>query len=235
LKAFRIWDFGFRVVKSVVELNGYRTGAKRLIYLRDLEAITKERLKRRGHIGLTSCENTAHLRSKGEMKVWTLMIAIPILAQAATVEAKPWRGIEPLHSTRVDFERLVGSKVVRCGNSSCIYDMGEEIVFVLYSTDSTCTIDGATTAWKVPVGTVIEIAVHFKEDKPLSQLRLDLSKFQKVEDEHLPGWIYYVSLEEGLRVEGGLETASGVTYFQGANDNYLRCPSANTTKVPLGL
>lgn len=165
------------------------------------------------------------------MKLWTLLIALPVVfSNGNSVLAKAWRGIEPLHSTRVDVERLMGSKVVRCGKSSCIYDLGEEIAFVLYSTDATCRNDSATTMWKVPVGTVVEIGVHFKEDKPLSQLGIDLSKFQRVEDEHLPGWIYYVSLEDGVRVEGGLETASGITYFQSAKDNYLRCPSVKQDK-----
>jgi hypothetical protein len=165
------------------------------------------------------------------MKLWKLLtVVLTVFLQAHFVEAKQWRGIEPLHSTRLDVERLLGSKIVRCGASSCIYDLGEEIVFVLYSTGATCSNDGATTMWKVPPGTVIEIGVHFKEDKSLSQLGMDLSKFQKVEDQHLPGWIYYVNLEEGVRVEGGLRTASGVTYFQSAKDNYLRCPSANETK-----
>lgn len=159
------------------------------------------------------------------MKLWTVITAPLLLLSIMSVQAKPWRGIEPLHSTRADVERLVGSKVVRCGNSSCIYDMVEEIVFVLYSTDSTCKNEGATTVWKVPVDTVIQIGVHFKEDKPLSQLGFDLSRFEKIEDKHLPGWVYHVSSEEGVRVEGGLETASGVTYFQAAKDNYLRCPS----------
>ena len=159
------------------------------------------------------------------MKLETFLIVILlILLFANSVEAKPWRGIEPLHSTRVDVERLLGSRVVRCGSSSCIYDMGEEIVFVLYATDSSCKNDDATTTWKVPVGTVIEIGVHFKEEKPLAQLGFELSKFRKVEDEHLPGWVYYVDLDEGVRVEGGLKTASSITYFQNAKDNYLRCP-----------
>jgi hypothetical protein len=159
------------------------------------------------------------------MKLWTLIIAIAIFFSSSnSVAAKSWRGIEPLHSTCVDVERLVGAKVVRCGSSSCIYDMGDEIAFVLYSTEATCRNEGTTTIWKVPVGTVIEISVHFKEDKPLSQLGMDLSKFQRFEDEHLPGWIYYVDLQEGVRVEGVLETASGVTYFQSAKDNDLVVP-----------
>jgi len=149
-----------------------------------------------------------------------------VFLHSHSVDAKPWRGIEPLHSTRSDVERLFGSKVVRCGGSSFIYDLGDEIVFILYATDSNCKNDDATTAWKVQVSTVIEISVHFKQDKALSELGFDLSKFEKVEDKHLPGWIYYVNLEEGIRVEGGLRTASGVTYFQSAKDNYMRCPSA---------
>ena len=27
--------------------------------------------------------------------------------------------------------------------------------------------------------------------------------FQKVEDEHLPGWIYYVNVDEGVSIEAG--------------------------------
>ena len=159
-----------------------------------------------------------------------LIVISMLLLHSHAVDAKPWRGIEPLHSTRANVEGLLGSKVVRCGDSACIYDLGEVVVFILYTTDSSCKNDGATTAWKVQVGTVIEINVHFKQDKPLSQLGLDLSKFEKIEDEHLPGWIYYVNIEEGVRVEGGLRTASGMTYFPGAKDKCLRCPSVNDAK-----
>ena len=162
--------------------------------------------------------------------VWKFLILLSIAFAANTVQAKAWRGIEPLHSTRADVERLFSSKVVRCSGSACIYDLDEEIIFVLYATDSSCKNDDATTSWKVPIGTVIEIGVRFKEDKLLSELQFDLSKFERVEDKHLPGWIYYVNLDEGVRVEGGLQTASSVRYFQSAKDNNLRCPSANKVK-----
>lgn len=161
-----------------------------------------------------------------KLSIHLIVVSIAIFS-CTSVGAKPWRGIEPLRSNRADVERLIGTKVVRCGGSACIYDLDEEIVFVLYAADSTCKNDGATSAWKVPVSTVIEISVRFKADKPLSELAFDLSKFERVEDKHLPGWIYYVNLDEGVRVEGGLKTASSVTYFQSAKDNYLRCPLAN--------
>ena len=153
------------------------------------------------------------------------VVASILLTLQSVIHAKEWRGIVPLHSTRADVERLFGSKVVRCGNSSCIYDLNEEILFVLYATNSDCKNDDDTSAWKVPVNTVIELRVAFKKDRPLSELGFDLSKFERVEDNHLPGWIYYLNLEEGVRIEGGLVTASGVTYFHSAKDYSLRCPS----------
>ena len=154
------------------------------------------------------------------------LILVLIVLYSSISQAKTWRGLQPLHSTRTDVERVFGSKVVRCGGSACIYELDKEIVFVLYASDSSCKNEGATTAWNVPVGTVIEIGVRFKEDKPLSELEFDLSKFERVEDKHLPGWIYYVNLDEGVRIEGGLKSASSVTYFQSAKDNHLRCPAA---------
>ena len=158
------------------------------------------------------------------MKPSILLIAF-ILFNCSSALAKAWRGIEPLHSTRDDVERLVGPQVLRCGGSACIYQLEKEIVSVLYASDSNCKNDDATSAWKVPVGTVIEVSVRFKEDKPLAELGFDLSKFEKSEDKHLPGWIYYVNQEEGVRVEGGLKTASSITYFQSSKDNELRCTS----------
>src|SRR5690242_19345840 len=145
------------------------------------------------------------------MKTQIGLTALLFLLACASATAKPWRGIEPLHSTRADVERLMGPKVVRCGGSACIYELEEEIAFILYASDSRCKNDSAETAWMVPVGTVIEIGIHFKKDKPLSELEFDVTTFEKVEDKHMQGLIYYLNRDEGLRVEGGSRTASGIT------------------------
>jgi hypothetical protein len=158
------------------------------------------------------------------MKIQLGMAALSLLLVCASAKAKAWRGIEPLHSTRADVERILGPKVVRCGGSACIYELEQEIAFVLYASDSSCKNDSAESAWMVPIGTVIEIGIHFKKDKPLSDLEFDIAKFEKVEDKHIRGLIYYVNVDEGLRVEGGSISARGVTYFQSSKDNYLRCP-----------
>ncbi|HET6976531.1 MAG TPA: hypothetical protein VFI24_09435 [Pyrinomonadaceae bacterium] len=166
------------------------------------------------------------------MKTKIGITTLLLLLVCTSAKARSWRGIEPLHSTRADVERLLGSKVVRCGGSACIYELAEEIAFILYASDSSCKNDSAESAWKVPVGTVIEIGIHFKRDKPISELEFDLTKFEKVEDKHIRGLVYFVNADEGLRVEAGLSTVRGVTYFQSSKDSYLRCPAVNNRVKP---
>jgi len=138
--------------------------------------------------------------------------------------AKEWRGIVPLHSTRADADRLIGTKKLRCGGLSCLYDLGQETVFVLYADEPSCKNDDATTSWKVPRDTVIEINIHFKLERSLKDLGLVLTKFSKRNDEELAGFIYYNDWDEGIEIEGTATTAMGINYYQEAKDNSLRCP-----------
>jgi hypothetical protein len=151
-------------------------------------------------------------------------LVITILLLPLIPDAKEWRGIVPLHSTRDDVDRLIGSKKLRCGGHSCLYDLGEETVLVSYSGEQTCKGDDASTGWKVPRETVIEINVHFKTERALSDLGFDLTRFERVENKEQPGWVYYRNREEGIEIEGGAKIATGINYFQRAEDNHLRCP-----------
>ena len=97
------------------------------------------------------------------MKRWTILAAIlVVLSYSNSVAAKPWRGIEPLHSTRADVERLSSSNVVRCGNSACIYDLDEEIVGVVYAANSdvkmtaTRLLEGTFTARRIMTSAVLQ-------------------------------------------------------------------------------
>lgn len=166
------------------------------------------------------------------MKTQIGITALLLLIVCSSANAMAWRGIEPLHSTRADVERLLGPKVVRCGGSACVYELGEEIAFILYATDPSCKNDSAERAWKVPADTVIEIGIRFKRDRPISELEFDLTKFEKVEDKHIRGLVHYLNPDEGLRVEAGLTTVHSVTYFQSSKDNYLRCPVGNNRIKP---
>lgn len=157
----------------------------------------------------------------------SLIIASAILLAHAPLFRPPpkeWRGIVPLHSTRQDVERLIGQNKIRCKAQACLYDLGSETVFVLYASEPVCKKDSATTAWKVPRDTVIEINVRFKTERQLSDLGFDLSTFERSVDKELAGWVYYNNREDGIEIEGTDKTAIAVNYFQTAKDKNLRCP-----------
>jgi len=147
---------------------------------------------------------------------WVMMLA-------AFVHAAEWNGIRPLHSTRADVERIFGPNVRACKTLWCIYNLKDENVWIQYAAGPPCGQE-RENAWQVPRDTVIEMNVRFKQDRPLSELKFDLSKFVKTVDEHLIGWIYYTNFDDGIRIDGGERTASVINYFAEAKDEGLLCP-----------
>jgi hypothetical protein len=152
-----------------------------------------------------------------------LFLLLFIFGCCGIVTAKGWRTIEPLHSTRADVEALKDIKVIRCGPDSCLYDLDDERVFVLYAGGEPCSNNDAVSGWRVSRGTVIQIGVHFKTPRRLEDLGVEMSKFEKVLVDETPGVILYVNQDEGVRLEGGIKTVSNMTYFQSSSDNNLRC------------
>jgi hypothetical protein len=138
--------------------------------------------------------------------------------------AKEWCGIVPLHSTRADVERLLKLKPVRCGGNACIYDLPDKTVFALYTREPTCRNDDATTSWKVPADTVIEITVNFKTPQPFSALDVDISKYDRAPDPELKGLVYLSDYAEGVRMETSGDTVRAITYYAAKKDDDLRCP-----------
>lgn len=150
-------------------------------------------------------------------------VMLPIAAQS---QAKGWRGIMPLHSTRADVERLIGKPNFKYD----LYDFENERVFILYSSKP-CT-EGLQGSWNVPRDTVIQVSVAPKEKLRLSDLQIDFSKYERVEDPLTKIHIYYTNKEEGIRYvvfEGGGEDDGKIlnTYYEpAATDASLRCPVA---------
>ena len=65
---------------------------------------------------------------------------------------------------------------------------------MLYAGEATCKNDDATTSWKVPRDTVIEISVRFKTDRKLSELGVDLKNYERVETRNiLAGFITQIA------------------------------------------
>lgn len=137
--------------------------------------------------------------------------------------AKEWCGIVPLHSTRADVERLLKVKPERCGGNACIYDLPDKIVVALYTQEPTCRNDDATTSWKVPAGTVIEITVNFKTPQSFSALDIDVTKYDRVPDKELKGLVYLSDYAQGVRMETSGDSVRAITYYPEAKDDHLRC------------
>jgi hypothetical protein len=137
--------------------------------------------------------------------------------------ARGWRGIVPLHSTRVEVERLIGKPNFGDG----LYDFEKERVFILYS-GAPCT----ESSWNVPRDTVIQISVAPKGKLRLSGLHLDLSKYERIRDPSAQVHTHYENREEGIRYQvfegggGGAGTILSAYYGPAAADANLRCPAA---------
>ena len=70
------------------------------------------------------------------------------LARPLQVETPPnsWRGIVPLHSTRVDVEKLLGKPISSRG-ATFVYDTNEQRINILYSSGK-CVLSGSEK-WNV--------------------------------------------------------------------------------------
>jgi hypothetical protein len=148
-----------------------------------------------------------------------------VLILASLCQAKDWRGIVPLKSTRADVERLLGkpSDMWRC----CFYDLGDESVMLVYASGISCVdgIDAMESAWRVPRDTVIAIFVRHKSGKvKLSDLKIEASKYKRQENRHLPGFSNHFSVEEGVDIELYKDEVIGVAYLPAAKDEHLQCP-----------
>lgn len=153
------------------------------------------------------------------LKLCLLCVSVMPLV-AGQSRAKGWRGIVPLHSTRADVERLIGKP----NFEDDLYDFEKERAFIIYSGDP------CTESWNVPRDTVLQISVAPKGKLRLSDLHIDLSKYERVRDPSVQVHTHYVNKEEGIRYEvfeGGGEYAGTVlsTYYgPAATDANLRCP-----------
>lgn len=165
------------------------------------------------------------------LKIILIGAFLTLCCPGATVIAKEWRGIIPLHSTRADVERLLG---VAPKQALVKYDIREGRVFIVYEMFE---CDHATPegwpepppGWAVPKDTVIYVRVELEEPIPLDSLGADLSDFKK--DEGDSQRIKYNNDKDGLTIEavtlrnGGSESVVAYVYGPTGADERLRCPA----------
>jgi len=130
-----------------------------------------------------------------------------------------WRDLVPLHSTRVDVERMFGSSKMSHG-FNYIYQGDNERVDVLYSAGP-CKLSGVER-WNVPVDTVIKVMVTPKMTLLVRDLRPDAGKYSRTQDVHPENWVHYWNLEDGITIDAllndGCEEVISVTYQPSRED-----------------
>src|SRR5262245_15716850 len=111
-----------------------------------------------------------------------------LLALSAVSHAKEWRGIVPLHSTRADVERLLGKPNAKYER----YDIENEEAEIFYSKGR------CVNGWDVPLDTVIDISVTFKQTQKFADLKVDLSKYETFRDPEVTSHTYFSNRQEGV-------------------------------------
>ena len=140
-----------------------------------------------------------------------------VLLAAVSADAKEWRGLEPLRSTRLDVERILGTSNDPC---RCIYKTQSEVVTIIYARQS-CSEN--TNGWNVPPYTVVTINVAPKDPPRFSDLIVDKQKFKRTRDLHAPA-VYYSDPQEGIMYQVSEDGMVRLTvYSPSINDSKLRC------------
>jgi hypothetical protein len=142
-----------------------------------------------------------------------------LVSIVVVTQAQGWRGIVPLHSTRLDVERLIGPPM----QNGITYDLKSERVTIGYS-DGACA-KGQSSEWNVPLNTVITITIYPQTKVMLVDLRGDLARFEKYVNPNDPEIISYKNDEEGIGISARLTgEVIVVRYFPPAKDRNMRCP-----------
>lgn len=158
-----------------------------------------------------------------------------VLLLSVVSEAKDWRGIIPLHSTREDIEKLLGpahpppsdgswSYTMHEGRS--IYHLDEGEVYIVFT-------NGKDPKWVncsggVPSGTVLSIQVTPKKELTLSDLRLEEARLKKFDPSSPSGIGYegYIDDEAGIVVRTFKGKVDQINYIAAKSDRHL-CPTSH--------
>src|SRR5688500_18951683 len=104
----------------------------------------------------------------------TLLLSALLFLFPILTEAKEWRGIVPMKSTREDVKRILG-RSRDANHIRANYDLEEGHVYIVFSNDDAYY----DCVKKLPKDIVLLIQFSPKVDLTLSDLKLDLSKFRK--------------------------------------------------------
>jgi hypothetical protein len=142
-----------------------------------------------------------------------------ILITVGTSSAQGWRGLVPLHSTREDVERVIGTP------TDYYYNLSNETVLVEFSSGS-CKDAANEDSYKVPADTVTRIMVIPKSELPLKTLNVDITRYKKSVDGEIKEHVFYYKEGGGESIEVFDGKVQSLTYTPLASEASFRCYSS---------
>ena len=139
-----------------------------------------------------------------------------------------WQGLTPLHSTRNDVDRLLGTPK-KTWDDKASYTTDHETIIATYSTGN-C----GSTDWNVPSGTLIELTVGQRYPFLVGRLNLDLARYQSrpefpvADVSNPPKIMNYFDRVSGINIRAqstsnAPEEVINITYLPAEKDRALRC------------
>jgi len=147
-----------------------------------------------------------------------------------TLQAEPfslplsWKGLVPLHSTRLDVERVFGSARRSYGQLS-FYENAQERVSVWYSSGQ---CGHGPDSWRVPADTMTRLEVFPAKSSAVRDLLFDSSKFERRIWTRPDDWVTYSNDADGISIEvtdigGDMEELRSIVYRPKSKDKSLKC------------
>src|SRR4030095_3680182 len=150
-----------------------------------------------------------------------LLILASVAAATLRVEAKPWRGVEPLRSTRADVIRLFN----QCKDDLhiCSFELEREHVSIYFSRPLHTGLTRYTCVKELPLGTVLRIEVVPKGSLRFS--KKDFGQNRPKSFDHSPrrtrNFKAYLDKKSGILINTQQGKVAEMIYFATSSDSHL--------------
>jgi len=124
-------------------------------------------------------------------KIMVILLFLFLLLLVKNTNAKEWRNIVPLKSSRADVERLLGQPT-KAGR----YEFEKERAYIHYI-ERICDND-RNCLCLVPKDTVTSIYVELEYYQKFSELKVNKSKFERTVDSKFPYKVTFANYKEGI-------------------------------------
>ena len=147
-----------------------------------------------------------------------LFLAAIILRLSQSSNAKDWRGLIPLHSTRDDVTRLLGPSP-DANNIRARYSLEKEDVYIVFSSDESYR----RCSSGVPKEAVLLIQITPKTKLRLSDLRIEQSQYRSFDPSSPPdiGYVGLINDVDGVVIQTFKGYVSVICYIANIEDRKL--------------